>query len=606
MTQNQAEAAKKFTAVPGRHTGPVSKILIANRGEIAVRVIRAARDEGLQTVAVYADPDRDSLHVKLADEAYALGGSTAAQSYLVMDKLIEVAIRSGADAVHPGYGFLSENAQFAQKCIDAGLTWIGPSPESITQLGDKVAARHIAQKVGAPLVPGTKDPVKSADEVVAFADEHGLPIAVKAAFGGGGRGIKVARDRESIVEMYESAVREATAAFGRGECFIERFLDSPRHVETQCLADAHGNVVVVSTRDCSLQRRNQKLVEEAPAPYLSEEQNKRLYDASRAILREAGYQGAGTCEFLVGTDGTISFLEVNTRLQVEHPVSEEVSGLDLVREQFRIARGEKIEEKDPVLRGHSFEFRINGEDPGRSFMPAPGTIEKLNIPTGPGVRWDSGFVAGDVIGGNFDSMLAKLIVTGQDREQALQRARRALAELNIEGMPTVIPFHRVVLEDPAFVPAEGEEFKVHTRWIETEFNNTIPMYAGAPGSVDSDENERTTVVVEVNGKRMEVSLPETGGAAKPAVKPASKSRKSRSSRAAAKSGGDELTSPMQGTIVKVAVSDGDTVAEGDLVLVLEAMKMEQPITAHKAGKVSGLSAKPGDTVTAGAVLATIK
>ena len=606
MTQNQAEAAKKFTAVPGRYTGPVSKILIANRGEIAVRVIRAARDEGLQTVAVYADPDRNSLHVKLADEAYALGGSTAAQSYLVMDKLIEVAIRSGADAVHPGYGFLSENAQFAQKCIDAGLTWIGPSPQSITQLGDKVAARHIAQKVGAPLVPGTKDPVKSADEVVAFADEHGLPIAVKAAFGGGGRGIKVARDRESIVEMYESAVREATAAFGRGECFIERFLDSPRHVETQCLADAHGNVVVVSTRDCSLQRRNQKLVEEAPAPYLSEEQTKRLYEASRAILREAGYQGAGTCEFLVGTDGTISFLEVNTRLQVEHPVSEEISGLDLVREQFRIARGEKIEEKDPVLRGHSFEFRINGEDPGRSFMPAPGTIEKLNVPTGPGVRWDSGFIAGDVIGGNFDSMLAKLIVTGADREQALQRARRALSELSIEGMPTVIPFHRVVLEDPAFVPAEGEDFKVHTRWIETEFNNTIPMYAGAPGSVDSDEDERTTVVVEVNGKRMEVSLPEMGGAAKPAAKSASKSRKSRSSRASAKAGGDELTSPMQGTIVKVAVSDGDTVAEGDLVLVLEAMKMEQPITAHKAGKVSGLSAKPGDTVTSGAVLAIIK
>ena len=606
MTQHQAEAAKKFTAVPGRHTGPVSKILIANRGEIAVRVIRAARDEGLQTVAVYADPDRDAQHVKLADEAYALGGSTAAQSYLVMDKLIEIAIRSGADAVHPGYGFLSENAQFAQKCIDAGLTWIGPSPESITQLGDKVAARHIAQKVGAPLVPGTKDPVKSADEVVAFADEHGLPIAVKAAFGGGGRGIKVARDRESIVEMYESAVREATAAFGRGECFIERFLDSPRHVETQCLADAHGNVVVVSTRDCSLQRRNQKLVEEAPAPYLSAEQNERLYEASRAILREAGYQGAGTCEFLVGTDGTISFLEVNTRLQVEHPVSEEISGLDLVREQFRIARGEKIEEKDPVLRGHSFEFRINGEDAGRSFMPAPGTIEKMTVPTGPGVRWDSGFVAGDVIGGNFDSMLAKLIVTGADREQALQRARRALAELTIEGMPTVIPFHRVVLDDPAFAPAEGGEFKVHTRWIETEFNNTIPMYSGAPGSVDSDEDERTTVVVEVNGKRMEVSLPDLGGGAKPAAKPASKTRKSRSARGAAKGGGDELTSPMQGTIVKVAASDGDTVAEGDLILVLEAMKMEQPITAHKAGKVSGLSAKAGDTVTSGAVLATIK
>ena len=606
MTQHQAEAAKKFTAVPGRHTGPVSKILIANRGEIAVRVIRAARDEGLQTVAVYADPDRDSQHVKLADEAYALGGATAAQSYLVMDKLIEIALRSGADAVHPGYGFLSENAQFAQKCIDAGLTWIGPSPESITQLGDKVAARHIAQKVGAPLVPGTKDPVKSADEVVAFADEHGLPIAVKAAFGGGGRGIKVARDRESIVEMYESAVREATAAFGRGECFIERFLDSPRHVETQCLADAHGNVVVVSTRDCSLQRRNQKLVEEAPAPYLSDEQNERLYEASRAILREAGYQGAGTCEFLVGTDGTISFLEVNTRLQVEHPVSEEISGLDLVREQFRIARGEKIEEKDPVLRGHSFEFRINGEDAGRSFMPAPGTIEKMTVPTGPGVRWDSGFVAGDVIGGNFDSMLAKLIVTGADRKQALQRARRALAELSIEGMPTVIPFHRVVLDDPAFAPTEGGEFKVHTRWIETEFNNTIPMYSGAPGSVGSDEDERTTVVVEVNGKRMEVSLPDLGGGTKPAAKPASKTRKSRSARGAAKGGGDELTSPMQGTIVKVAASDGDTVAEGDLILVLEAMKMEQPITAHKAGKVSGLSAKAGDTVTSGAVLATIK
>lgn len=607
MTQHQAEAAKKFTAVPGRHTGPVSKILIANRGEIAVRVIRAARDEGLQTVAVYADPDRDSQHVKLADEAYALGGATAAQSYLVMDKLIEIAHRSGADAVHPGYGFLSENAQFAQKCIDAGLTWIGPSPESITQLGDKVAARHIAQKVGAPLVPGTKDPVKSADEVVAFADEHGLPIAVKAAFGGGGRGIKVARDRESIVEMYESAVREATAAFGRGECFIERFLDSPRHVETQCLADAHGNVVVVSTRDCSLQRRNQKLIEEAPAPYLSEEQTKRLYEASRAILREAGYQGAGTCEFLVGTDGTISFLEVNTRLQVEHPVSEEISGLDLVREQFRIARGEKIEEKDPVLRGHSFEFRINGEDPGRSFMPAPGTIEKLNVPTGPGVRWDSGFVAGDVIGGNFDSMLAKLIVTGADREQALQRARRALSELSIEGMPTVIPFHRVVLDDPAFAPAEGGEFKVHTRWIETEFNNTIPMYSGAPGNVNSDEDERTTMVVEVNGKRLEVSLPDLSGGTKHTAKPAaSKTRKSRSARGAAKGGGDELTSPMQGTIVKVAASDGDTVAEGDLILVLEAMKMEQPITAHKAGKVSGLSAKPGDTVTSGAVLATIK
>ena len=412
MTHNPAKAIKNFTAVPGHHTGPVSKILIANRGEIAVRIIRAARDEGLETVAVYAEPDRDAQHVKLADEAYALGGATAPQSYLVMDKLIEVAIRSGADAVHPGYGFLSENAEFAQKVIDAGLTWIGPSPESITQLGDKVAARHIAQKVGAPLVPGTKDPVESADEVLAFADEHGLPIAIKAAFGGGGRGIKVVRNRSDIIELYESAVREAVAAYGRGECFIERFLDSPRHIETQCLADAHGNVQVVSTRDCSLQRRNQKLVEEAPAPYLTEEQSDRLYEASRKILQEAGYQGAGTCEFLLAPDGAISFLEVNTRLQVEHPVSEEVSGIDLVREQFRIARGEKIDPQSPQLRGHSFEFRINGEDAGRSFMPAPGTIEKLRVPSGPGVRWDSGFVEGDAISGNFDSMLPKNIVTG--------------------------------------------------------------------------------------------------------------------------------------------------------------------------------------------------
>ena len=426
MTHNPAKAIKNFTAVSGHHTGPVSKILIANRGEIAVRIIRAARDEGLETVAVYAEPDRDAQHVKLADEAYALGGATAPQSYLVMDKLIEVAIRSGADAVHPGYGFLSENAEFAQKVIDAGLTWIGPSPESITQLGDKVAARHIAQKVGAPLVPGTKDPVESADEVLAFADEHGLPIAIKAAFGGGGRGIKVVRNRSDIIELYESAVREAVAAYGRGECFIERFLDSPRHIETQCLADAHGNVQVVSTRDCSLQRRNQKLVEEAPAPYLTEEQSDRLYEASRKILQEAGYQGAGTCEFLLAPDGAISFLEVNTRLQVEHPVSEEVSGIDLVREQFRIARGEKIDPQSPQLRGHSFEFRINGEDAGRSFMPAPGTIEKLRVPSGPGVRWDSGFVEGDAISGNFDSMLAKLIVTGATREQAIERD--ALAE----------------------------------------------------------------------------------------------------------------------------------------------------------------------------------
>lgn len=599
------DAGQNFTPVTGRHTGPVTKVLIANRGEIAVRIIRAAQDEGIATVAVYAEPDREAQHAQLADEAYALGGSTAAESYLLMDKLLEVAQRSGADAVHPGYGFLSENAQFAQQVIDAGLTWIGPSPASINRLGDKVAARHIAEKVGAPLVPGTKDPVTSPQEVEAFADEFGLPVAIKAAFGGGGRGIKVAREREGIGELYESAVREAIAAFGRGDCFIERFLDSPRHVETQCLADAHGNVVVVSTRDCSLQRRNQKLVEEAPAPFLTEEQNQRLYDASKAILKEAGYQGAGTCEFLVGTDGTISFLEVNTRLQVEHPVSEEVTGLDLVREQFRIARGEEINPTDPEVRGHSFEFRINGEDAGRSFMPSPGTIEKLIVPQGPGVRWDSGVVSGDTIGGNFDSMLAKLIVTGDSREQALARASRALAELKIEGLPTVANFHATVIKDPAFAPADGQPFSVHTRWIETEFNNTLPAYNGALGVLD-DGDERQKVTVEVGGKRLEVTLPAFGGSAvaKPAAAKARKSRSTRGGTTAANS--NELTSPMQGTIVKVAVKEGAKVAEGDLIVVLEAMKMEQPITAHKAGKVNGLKLKQGETVSAGAVIATIR
>lgn len=599
------DAGQNFIPVTGRHTGPVTKVLIANRGEIAVRIIRAAQDEGIATVAVYAEPDREAQHAQLADEAYALGGSTAAESYLVMDKLLEVAQRSGADAVHPGYGFLSENAQFAQQVIDAGLTWIGPSPASINRLGDKVAARHIAEKVGAPLVPGTKDPVTSPQEVEAFADEFGLPVAIKAAFGGGGRGIKVAREREGIGELYESAVREAIAAFGRGECFIERFLDSPRHVETQCLADAHGNVVVVSTRDCSLQRRNQKLVEEAPAPFLTEEQNQRLYDASKAILKEAGYQGAGTCEFLVGTDGTISFLEVNTRLQVEHPVSEEVTGIDLVREQFRIARGEEINPTDPEVRGHSFEFRINGEDAGRSFMPSPGTIEKLIVPQGPGVRWDSGVVSGDTIGGNFDSMLAKLIVTGDSREQALARASRALAELKIEGLPTVANFHATVIKDPAFAPADGQPFSVHTRWIETEFNNTLPAYNGALGVLD-DGDERQKVTVEVGGKRLEVTLPAFGGSAvsKPAAAKARKSRSTRGGTTVANS--NELTSPMQGTIVKVAVKEGAKVAEGDLIVVLEAMKMEQPITAHKAGKVNGLKLKQGETVSAGAVIATIR
>ena len=597
---------------PEQSAGPVhsnlTKVLIANRGEIAVRIIRAARDEGIASVAVYAEPDRDALHVRLADEAYALGGNTAAESYLVMDKLIEAARQSGADAIHPGYGFLAENAQFAAKVIDAGITWIGPSPEAISALGDKVQARHIAEKVGAPQVPGTADPVGSAEEILEFVDKHGLPVAIKAAFGGGGRGIKVARTREEIPELFESAVREATAAFGRGECFIERFLDAPRHVETQCLADAYGNVVVVSTRDCSLQRRNQKLVEEAPAPFLTEEQNRRLYESSKAILQEARYLGAGTCEFLVGQDGTISFLEVNTRLQVEHCVSEEVTGIDLVREQFRLARGEKLGYDDPEVRGHSIEFRITGEDPGRNFMPAPGTITTLKNPTGPGIRIDSGVEQGDVISGNFDSMLSKLIVTGATRSQALQRSRRALEEMVVEGIPTVIPFDLAVVSHPDFAPEDGT-FSVHTRWIETEFVNELPAWTPAGTEAVEEAGERRTVVVEVAGKRLEVALPASlgfSGAAAGGGKPAKSKKRSRSGGAAVAAGGNALTSPMQGTIVKVAVAEGDVVAEGDLVVVLEAMKMEQPLTAHRSGTVTGLAAAAGQTVAAGAVIATIE
>ncbi|QOD05400.1 ATP-grasp domain-containing protein [Pseudarthrobacter sp. BIM B-2242] len=589
----------------------LTKVLIANRGEIAVRIIRAARDEGIASVAVYADPDRDALHVRLADEAYSLGGNTAAESYLVMDKIIDAARQSGADAIHPGYGFLAENAQFAAKVIEAGITWIGPSPEAISALGDKVQARHIAEKVGAPQVPGTADPVESAEEILEFVDKFGLPVAIKAAFGGGGRGIKVARTREEIPELFDSAVREATAAFGRGECFIERFLDAPRHVETQCLADAHGNVVVVSTRDCSLQRRNQKLVEEAPAPFLTEEQNRRLYESSKAILKEAGYLGAGTCEFLVGQDGTISFLEVNTRLQVEHCVSEEVTGIDLVREQFRLARGEALGYGDPEVRGHSIEFRITGEDPGRNFMPAPGTITTLKNPTGPGIRIDSGVEQGDVISGNFDSMLSKLIVTGATRAQALQRSRRALEEMVVEGIPTVIPFDLAVVSDPDFAPAEGP-FKVHTRWIETEFVNNLPAWTpdGTGASAD-DTEERQRVVVEVGGKRLEVVLPASLGAISTGsgggnAKAGKSKKRLRSGGAAAAATGNSLTSPMQGTIVKVAVANGDVVAEGDLVVVLEAMKMEQPLTAHRSGTITGLGAVAGETVSAGAVIATIE
>ncbi|MEU2726080.1 biotin carboxylase N-terminal domain-containing protein [Streptomyces smyrnaeus] len=591
------------------------KVLIANRGEIAVRVARACRDAGIASVAVYAEPDRDALHVRVADEAFALGGDTPAASYLDVTKVLKAAADSGADAVHPGYGFLSENADFAQAVIDAGLNWIGPPPQAIRDLGDKVAARHIAQRAGAPLVAGTKDPVSGAEEVVTFAEENGLPIAIKAAFGGGGRGLKVARTLEEVPELYDSAVREAVAAFGRGECFVERYLDRPRHVETQCLADKHGNVVVVSTRDCSLQRRHQKLVEEAPAPYLTDEQNAELYRASKAILREAGYEGAGTCEFLVGQDGTISFLEVNTRLQVEHPVTEEVTGIDLVREMFRIADGEELGYDDPPLRGHSFEFRINGEDPGRNFLPAPGTVTTFAPPSGPGVRLDAGVESGSVIGPAWDSLLAKLVVSGATRQQALQRAARALDEFEVTGMATAIPFHRTVVRDAAFAPEvngrEGQPFDVHTRWIETEFVNDIKPFA-APASPDAEEDEaagRETVVVEVGGKRLEVSLPSSLGMplARAAVEGgARKPRRKAGKKSGSAASGDALASPMQGTIVKVAVEEGQQVEEGELIIVLEAMKMEQPLNAHRSGTVKDLRAEIGASVTSGAVICEIK
>ncbi|MFG2077411.1 acetyl/propionyl/methylcrotonyl-CoA carboxylase subunit alpha [Nonomuraea maritima] len=578
------------------------KVLIANRGEIAVRVARACKDAGIGSVAVYADQDLDALHAKVADEAYALGGQSPAETYLDIAKLLDVARRSGADAVHPGYGFLAENADFAQAVIDAGLVWIGPPPSAIAALGDKVRARHIAQKVGAPLVAGTKDPVSGVDEVVAFAEEHGLPIAIKAAYGGGGRGIKVARHMEEVAELYESAVREAVAAFGRGECFVERYLDRPRHVETQCLADHGGNVVVVSTRDCSLQRRHQKLVEEAPAPFLTDEQVELLYASSKAILKEAGYVGAGTCEFLVGQDGTISFLEVNTRLQVEHPVTEEVSGLDLVREMFRIAGGEPLGYDDPALRGHAIEFRINAEDAGRNFLPAPGTLTVLRPPSGPGVRLDSGYEAGMTVPGTFDSLVAKLIVTGRTRQEALERSRRALAEFEIAGMPTVLPFHRAVVSDPAFT---SSPFSVHTRWIETEWDNTVEPYAGDVTAAEAPEREAVTV--EVGGKRIEVVLPAGLGAGQaPSRGPARAPRRSGGAAKKGAAGGDALVSPMQGTIVKVVAADGDTVNEGDTVVVLEAMKMEQPLTAHRSGTVTGLAASVGQTVTAGATICEIK
>ncbi len=569
----------------------MKRVLIANRGEIALRVIRACKDHGLESVAIYAEEDRDALHTQSADFAYSLNGTVAKDTYLNIPKIIALAKESGADAVHPGYGFLSENASFAQAVVDAGLIWIGPPPAAISALGDKVSARRIAAAAGAPLVAGTKDPVTGHEEVLAFAQEHGLPVAIKAAFGGGGRGLKVARTMEEIPELYASAVREAIAGFGRGECFVERYLDKPRHVETQVLVDKHGHAVVVSTRDCSLQRRHQKLVEEAPAPFLTDAQNEELYRSSKAIMKEAGYIGAGTCEFLVGVDGTISFLEVNTRLQVEHPVSEEVTGIDLVREQFRIAMGESLGFDDPVVRGHSIEFRINGEDPGRSFLPAPGRITAWNIPTGPGVRVDAGFRNGDVIGGNFDSLLAKLIVTGATRKEAIQRARRALAEFEVGGLATALTFHRAILEDPAFT----EEFKVYTSYIENEFKNDIPAFESSAAEIQT-RVAAEKLVAEVNGKRFEILV----DAPEPVVK---RHRAKQSS--AGGSSGTGLASPMQGTVVKVAVEEGQSVEAGELIIVLEAMKMEQPLNAHRSGVIKNLKAVIGETVASGTVLCDI-
>jgi acetyl-CoA/propionyl-CoA carboxylase, biotin carboxylase, biotin carboxyl carrier protein len=578
----------------------MQKVLIANRGEIAVRVVRACRDAGLQSVAVYADSDRDAMHAKLADEAYALVGDVAADTYLRIDKLIDIAARAGADAVHPGYGFLSENAEFAQAVIDAGLIWIGPTPQAIRDLGDKVTARHIAARAGAPLVPGTAEPVGGPDEIVAFAREHGLPVAIKAAFGGGGRGLKVARTIEEIPELFASATREAVAAFGRGECFVERYLDQPRHVEAQILADQHGNVIVVGTRDCSLQRRHQKLVEEAPAPFLTDGQRAEIHASAKAICLEAGYHGAGTVEYLVGRDGTISFLEVNTRLQVEHPVTEETAGVDLVREQFRIADGGKLASTvDPTPRGHAIEFRINGEDPGRGFLPAPGTVSTLVLPSGPGVRVDTGVESGSVIGGNFDSLLAKVIVTGASRQECIERARRVLDEMVVDGMATALPFHRLIVRDPAFT---SEPFTVHTRWIETEFENTVEPFVNAAEA--PAVGERETLVVEVGGKRIEVTVPVSAGAVSRTTSAPKRGGSGRKQSTAAS--GDSLTSPMQGTIVKIGVADGDEVAAGDLIVVLEAMKMEQPLNAHKAGIVAGLTAAVGNVVTAGSTICEIK
>jgi len=573
-------------------TAPTTqRVLIANRGEIAVRVIRACAEAGYASVAVYADQDADALHVRLADEAVGLGGSTAADTYLSVDALLAAAQQSGATAVHPGYGFLSESATFARAVEDAGLVWIGPTAESIDALGDKMTARRIAQQVGAPLAAGTDEPLAGPEEAVAFAQEHGLPIAIKAAFGGGGRGLKVVRELSEVAEAFDAATREAIAAFGRGECFVERFLESPRHIEVQVLGDGLGGVVVVGDRDCSMQRRNQKLIEEAPAPGLSAAQRTRFHDAARSICAEVEYRGAGTVEFLLAADGTISFLEVNTRLQVEHPVTEEVTGVDLVREQFRIAFGEGISiVETPVPVGHAFEFRINAEDPGRGFLPSPGRVERLRIPGGPGVRWDSGIEEGDIVQSAFDSMIAKLIVHAESRDAAIVRARRALRELAVEGPATVIPFDLMALDEEEFATAT---FAVHTQWIESALLSKLESQA-RPAAVPDAALQRFPV--EIDGRRVMLGLPAgllagLGRAAGPAA-------------AAPTADPTALRSPVPGTLVRWLVDDGAEVAEGEPVAVLDAMKMETTVGAHRAGTLSQ-RAELSAMVAADAVLAVI-
>ncbi|WP_205881272.1 acetyl/propionyl/methylcrotonyl-CoA carboxylase subunit alpha [Leucobacter viscericola] len=585
---------------------PLTKVLIANRGEIAVRVIRAAREAGIGSVAVYADADADALHVRLADEAYALGGVTPGETYLNITKLLELAQRSGADAIHPGYGFLSERADFAAAVIDAGLNWIGPDPSTIEALGDKARARALAEQVGAPLVPGTPGPVADADEVIAFADTFGLPLVIKAVYGGGGRGMRVVRDRAEIREAYESAVREAELAFGQGDCLVERFLDRPRHIEAQVLGDRHGRVAVLGTRDCSLQRRNQKLVEEAPAPFLDDALRERIHQAAADVCAAAGYVSAGTVEFLLGEDGTLSFLEVNTRLQVEHPVTEQITGIDLVQEQFRIAAGEpmSVPEQIPSF-GHSIEFRINAEDPGLGYLPTPGTIERFDVPGGQGVRVDSGVYAGYAVPGSFDSMLAKLIIWGKDREQALARARRALDEFQIEGVATVLPFDRYVVTDPAFTAASGR-FGVHTRWIEEECTATFEPAAAVAAPAAP---RLTRMPLEIDGRLVEIGLPEAllsrlasgSGQSLEAGSPADAG----AAGGAAQADPNAVLAPFTGTLSAWKVDAGAQVAEGDTVAVIEAMKMEVPVKAPRSG-ILRHSVAPGTNVSASAEIGVIE